>query len=84
MSDILVELQSLFWLIIPLAVIQLILVIIGIRDWRKSQDALGDNKLIWLLIIVFVNILGPLIYLYYSRTSLLVSSPNDDDWEVSS
>ena len=82
MANILTELQSLLWLILPLLVVQLLLLFIGIRDWRKKRDVLGTNRLIWLLIIIFINIIGPLVYLYYSHNSLYVSTHEEDEWEA--
>jgi hypothetical protein len=81
MSDILLELQKFLWLIIPLVAIQLILIFISIRDWRRKRDLLGDHKLYWLLFIIFINIIGPILYLYYSRSTLHETSSIDDEWE---
>ena len=82
MVNILNELQSLLWLILPLLVVQLLLLCIGIRDWRKKRDVLGANRVIWLLIMIFINIIGPLVYLYYSNNSLYVSTHEEDKWEA--
>jgi len=55
-------------LLIPLAVLQLILVIAGIYDLtRPDRRVRGDNKLVWGLVIVFGQLLGPLLYFLFGR-----------------
>lgn len=49
--------------IIPLVLIQIILIIVCIRDWQKRERFRSLNKWIWLIIILFVNIIGPILYL---------------------
>ena len=51
-----------FW---PLLVLQLGLQIIALVNLSKRQKVRFDNKLIWVLIIVFGNILGPIAYFIF-------------------
>ena len=51
-----------FW---PLLVLQLGLQIIALINLSKRQKVRFDNKLIWVLIIVFGNILGPIAYFIF-------------------
>ncbi|GAB6926348.1 PLD nuclease N-terminal domain-containing protein [Paenibacillus sp. JCM 10914] len=55
--------------LIPLAVIWLILVIVALADIsrRDNSQVRGDKKWIWVLVIIFVNTLGPIIYLLAGR-----------------
>jgi hypothetical protein len=82
MTDIWTEIQQLLWIIIPLALIELAVILIALRDWYKKRDLLDQNKYIWLALILFFNLLGPLIWLYYSSTKILQPSEGVDDWEV--
>ncbi len=55
-------------LLAPIVVIQLGLMIAALFDLEKEERRVrGGNKLVWVLIIVFVNIFGPLIYFFVGR-----------------
>ena len=53
-------------LLIPVLIIQLILIVVALLDWRKRETTRGP-KWAWLLIILFVNIIGPIIYFVAAR-----------------
>jgi uncharacterized membrane protein YozB (DUF420 family) len=54
--------------IIPLALIDLAMVIYSIVDLFKADRRVkGDNKLVWLLVILLVNTFGWLVYLLFGR-----------------
>lgn len=60
-------LSSINWAIIaPFIIIQGILLIIAIIDWSRA-DKFNGPKWMWLFIIVFVNILGPILYFIFGR-----------------
>ena len=52
--------------IIPVVIIQLILTVIALLDWIKRERTRG-NKWVWLAVILFVNLLGPIIYFLFGR-----------------
>lgn len=55
-------LQTIPWaLIAPLFVVQIILMIVALLDLRKAYATNGP-KWMWVLIIVCVNMLGPIAY----------------------
>jgi hypothetical protein len=55
-------------LILPIIAIQLVLLVIALRDLLKPERRVrGDSKLMWGLIIVLVNLLGPILYLTIGR-----------------
>ena len=55
-------------LLLPILAIQLGLVVLGLRDLlRPDRRVRGDNKLAWGAIIVFVNIIGPVVYFIAGR-----------------
>lgn len=62
------ELSEILPLLIPLAVIQLGLLAFALRDLlNRERRVKGGNKLVWALIIIFVNLIGPLVYFFVGR-----------------
>jgi hypothetical protein len=57
-----------FALIIPLIVLQLALLGVALYDLtRPGRRVKGDNKTVWALIIIFVQVLGPILYFLAGR-----------------
>ena len=83
MNELIELLNQYFWLILPLVILQLSVMSIGIWQWQKKKSLLGPNKLIWLLIIIVVNIFGPLYFIYYTRDLHYFnnSKKSYDEWE---
>jgi ABC-2 type transport system ATP-binding protein len=53
---------------IPIALIEFGLLLFAVYDlFQEDRRVKGDNKIIWALIIVFVNIIGPLVYFFFGR-----------------
>ena len=60
--------DGLIALLIPLIVIQLALLIAALYDLtRPGRRVKGDNKIVWVVIIVFVQMLGPILYFLAGR-----------------
>jgi predicted ABC-type exoprotein transport system permease subunit len=60
-------LETINWtLILPLIILQLILVIIALIDWTRAEQTNG-SKWIWLLIILFISLFGPILYFIFGR-----------------
>lgn len=53
-------------LLAPLLIIQFGLIIVAIIDWIKVEQTNGP-KWIWLLIILFISLFGPIIYFIFGR-----------------
>ncbi|MBG9985801.1 PLDc N-terminal domain-containing protein [Facklamia sp. DSM 111018] len=49
--------------LIPLIVLQIILVVIAIRKLISISHTKYLNKLLWGVIIVFINIIGPILFI---------------------
>jgi phosphotransferase system glucose/maltose/N-acetylglucosamine-specific IIC component len=60
------QIMRLLPLLIPLFVVQLGLMIAGIIDLVKREKTKGP-KWMWVIIVVFVNIIGPIIYFVVGR-----------------
>jgi len=55
-------------LLIPLVLIQLGLIVFALYDLEKEERRVrGGSKLVWVLIIVFVNLIGPIVYFAVGR-----------------
>jgi hypothetical protein len=63
-----VTLQEILPFLIPLVILQLVLLVVGLYDLtRPERRVKGDSKVVWALIIIFVNLLGPLLYFLVGR-----------------
>lgn len=61
-------LEEILPFLIPLIVLQLMLMAIGLYDLtRPERRVKGGNKLVWGLVIVFGQLLGPLVYFLFGR-----------------
>jgi hypothetical protein len=60
------ELREYLPYLAPLVLIQLILVVVSLLDLSRRTTTRGP-KWLWVLIIVFVNFIGPIIYLVAGR-----------------
>lgn len=54
-------------LLAPLVLIQLGLIVIALRDLIKRKRVAGGNKLVWVLVILLINLIGPILYLTIGR-----------------
>ncbi|WP_217589699.1 PLDc N-terminal domain-containing protein [Lentibacillus saliphilus] len=58
--------SDLLLILLPIMVIQLILMIVALVDWVKAEETNGP-KWVWLVIILLLNIIGPVIYFIFGR-----------------
>jgi hypothetical protein len=59
---------SLLLILLPLVLIELGLVVFSLVDLVKPERrVVGNNKLLWALIIVLVGTIGPIVYLLAGR-----------------
>ena len=66
MADLKVE--QIVALVAPIIVIQLGLMIAALFDLeREERRVRGGSKLVWALVIVFVNVVGPILYFVAGR-----------------
>lgn len=55
-------------LILPVLLIQLGLIVLALRDLlRPERQVRGESKLMWGLIIVLINLIGPILYFAIGR-----------------
>lgn len=53
--------------LIPLIIIELGLMVIALVDLVKRPQVKGGNKFPWILLVVFISLFGPIIYLLFGR-----------------
>jgi Phospholipase_D-nuclease N-terminal len=55
-------------ILLPIVLIELALVVFSLVDlFRPERRVVGNNKLVWALIIVLVGTIGPIVYLLAGR-----------------
>ena len=60
--------EQILALLLPIVLIQLGLIIAALFDPEKEERRVrGGSKLIWALVIVFLNIVGPILYFIAGR-----------------
>ena len=60
--------EQIIALLAPIIIIQLGLMIAALVDLERDERRVrGGSKLVWALVIVFVNILGPILYFTAGR-----------------
>jgi len=60
--------EQLLALLAPIVVIQFGLMVAAILDLeREERRVRGGSKLVWVLVIVFVNVIGPIVYFLAGR-----------------
>lgn len=60
--------EQIIALLIPIIVIQLGLMVAALVDLERDERRVrGGSKLVWAVVIVFVNVLGPIIYFVAGR-----------------
>jgi heme/copper-type cytochrome/quinol oxidase subunit 4 len=67
LSDELKTITNMLPLLIPLAVIQLALMVIALIDLFKRENMKSNTRLIWVFVIVLINTIGPIVYLIAGR-----------------
>lgn len=53
-------------LLVPLIIAQFILMIVAIIDLVRIEKTNGP-KWVWALVIVFINLIGPIVYFIFGR-----------------
>lgn len=64
------ELNTLFEylpVLLPVIVIELILMITALVHVLRHSNYRFGNKIVWVLIVVFIQIIGPIIYFVFGR-----------------
>lgn len=55
---------------IPLGILQLVLMITALVSLLRKPSTLGNDRILWLVIILLVNIIGPILYFAIGSSKL--------------
>jgi hypothetical protein len=53
--------------LIAVSVVEIVLLFIAIIDLDRRKYVTGNNKLVWVLVIVLFGVIGPIIYFVFGR-----------------
>lgn len=59
--------NQLLLVLLPLLILQFILLVVALLDLVKRPETNGP-KWVWLLVIVLINLIGPVLYFVFGRT----------------
>lgn len=62
-----IDIEGALLFLIPLGVLQVVLLVVALVDLVKRERVRGGNKVVWGVVIVLVNIIGPIVYLLAGR-----------------
>lgn len=55
-------------LLTPIIIVELVLIVVALRDLlRPERTVRGNSKLLWGIVIVFISLLGPILYFVVGR-----------------
>jgi hypothetical protein len=60
------DLGELIPLLIPIILVEIVLVVIALVDLTRRERTRGP-KWVWVLVILFINLIGPIVYLLFGR-----------------
>lgn len=62
------DINELLPIIIPIAVIQLVLMIVALVHILRHDTYKVGNRALWIVIVLFVNLVGPVVYFIFGRS----------------
>jgi hypothetical protein len=65
-EDALMEIWEMVPFLVPIILLELVLLVVALRDLIRRERTKGP-KWAWALVVVVVNILGPIAYLLFGR-----------------
>ncbi len=75
-----VDLGQLLPLLIPIVLLELGLLVWALLDIIRRERVKGGNKVIWILVIVLINIIGPIVYFIFGREEDSSEKDSDNTW----
>ncbi|MGI2336385.1 MAG: PLD nuclease N-terminal domain-containing protein [Dehalogenimonas sp.] len=74
-------LKDLLPLLIPIFIIEMVLVVIALMDLYKRKRVKGESKVVWALIIIFIQLIGAIVYLVWGRHGESEEGPYDSGYK---
>ncbi len=70
-----IDLAQLLPLLIPVVLLELGLLVWALLDIIRRKRVKGGNKVVWILVVVLINVIGPIVYFLFGREE---DSPEKD------
>jgi hypothetical protein len=64
--------------LVPIFLLEVGLLVFALVDVVRRKRVRGDSKVLWILIIVLVNLIGPILYLLIGRKEEISDSDQDE------
>ena len=77
MEDELELLVDILPFLIPVIILEIALLVLALVDLFKREHMSSNTRLIWALVIIFLNIIGPIIYFIFGRGESSVDGNKD-------
>ena len=77
MEDSSTSVWSILPFLTPLILLEVGLLVFALVDLIKRKKVRGDNKILWAILIVFIEIIGPCLYLLLGRKEEPVEGDQD-------
>jgi len=61
-----IDLAQLLPLLIPVAILEIGLLVWALLDLIRRKHVKG-NKIVWIIVIVLINVIGPIVYFLFGR-----------------
>jgi hypothetical protein len=71
------EIKEMLPFLVPLIVVALGLLVIALVDLARRERVAGGSKLVWVLIVILVDMIGPVVYLAFGRREAYVERDTD-------
>jgi len=63
--------------LIPIILLELGLLVFALVDLIRRKRVRVDSNILWVIIIIFIQIIGPLVYLFLGRKEEIIDSDQD-------
>jgi hypothetical protein len=63
--------------LVPLFLLEIGLLVFALIDIIRRKKVTGGSKIVWIVIIVLIEIIGPIIYLMVGRKEEIIDSDKD-------
>lgn len=60
--------------LIPLVILELALLVIALVDIIRRPRVTGNNKVVWLIVVILFQVIGPIVYFVFGRKETNIDS----------
>jgi hypothetical protein len=77
MTDNIAQILSLLPILIPIVLLELGLMVFALINIVTRKQVRGGNKAVWILVVVLIQIIGPIVYFAFGRKEEIVDGDKD-------